>query len=372
MITFLLCVNALKWLGMTLFPPLSSFYVHLSFSFLAIISPLRRLAQKLGLADVAASQPNPPSVSAAGTFHFPSSHPSTAPTSAPTAEPHANLLSMVQEFYTEKEIEEKRIAQLEEKAKISYFPANFRQNKQRTQEEHLSGGGTWESEDEHYASDGNNSEHSVSNFHSNATSQGNSMKYVNAPRSRRASTKSASEYSVAEIQAAVAAAEGTNFAGPRTSFTSIPTSSTKTTAFEGKHGSSKHAAKMGDTLEAGVAAGTQSNSQSRKPSTDSTPSATPTSRLSLKMQHMLNRRGSYNPSEIRLELLASIHDDQVELSPFLFLVSLFISSMLILLNPNSRFNFTVHSVHFVTVFSFSSTFLPGGGGCPAPANSHCV
>lgn len=223
---------------------------------------------------------------------------------------------MVQEFYTEKEIEEKRIAQLEEKARISYFPANFRQNKQRTQEDNGLGGGTWESEDEHYASDGNNSEHSASNFHSNVTSQGNSMKYVNAPRSRRASTKNSSEYSEAEIHAAVAAAEGNppsaSFAGTRTSFTSIPASSSKVTASDGKFGSSKHNAKPGEMFEAGVAAGTQSNNHSRKPSTDSTPGATPTSRLSLKMQHMLNRRGSYNPTEIRLELLASIHDDQVQ------------------------------------------------------------
>lgn len=226
---------------------------------------------------------------------------------------------MVQEFYTEKELEQKKIAMLEEKAHISYFPANFRQNKERTQEEHLSGQtGHWESEDEQYASDGN-SEHSVSNLHSNATSNGNSMRYVNAPRSRRASTRNSTstEYSMAEIQAAVAAAgahdnSAAGFAGPRTSFTSLPPSSVK---MDHKYGttSAKHSSRPVHESEQQAVHAAASGNNSRKPSTDSTPIVTPTSRLSLKMQNMLNRRGSYNPAEIRLELLASIHDDQVSI-----------------------------------------------------------
>jgi hypothetical protein len=196
----------------------------------------------------------------------------------------------VKEFYLEKALEEQRLERLTEKAQISYFPANFKQNKDRAKEENnwlLQAAGFFDNtEDDGQYSDyeeGGGGDHGFSHhgtgYHTRrssvaATAHIMRLNNTGSEGRRRSPTQDSQDFSSQEIMAAVAAVSGMSGA----SFSRNAPSA----AEAGATGTTRKGSKDGQMASHG--------------------------RLSLKMERMLSRRGSYNPTEIRLQLLESIHD----------------------------------------------------------------
>lgn len=277
----------------------------------------RRLAQKLGL-DMQQQQSLQQAANSGVTVD-------------PTAPVSEDLLSLVKEFYLEKAQEEQKLERLKEKSAVSYYPANFRQHKDRMKEEIKTSQGDLRSLlanaglfDEDSNSENDEGEHSAEDefmmllqhhqdisghmssgpdtphamMHHNNTMRGSFVKSLGSgepspdhrsTKVRRGSTKAIDtiHYSSNDILAAVAAVAGAHGAN--------------------HHGTAGHAAGQGtDAVKSGKEGGT-----------------TPSRRLSVKMERMLSRRSSYNPAEIRLELLNSIHDSVSLLSILICYVDLF-------------------------------------------------
>jgi hypothetical protein len=209
------------------------------------------------------------------------------------AELDQNLLGLVQEFYVEKTLEEERLERMQQRATTSYFPPSFRQSKDLSHDSQM-GSGSYRADlfgpdDQsdysgndafpypplvHHASDGlptspGKISHLSSGFELDL-SPTHSNKHSRRP-SQHAGADSA-QYSSQDILAAVAAVA--------------------------RSGADKQAP--------GAVQGQGANAQGGAAPAVAA-SATPTRRLSLKMEQMLSRRNSYNPTEVRLELLKSIH-----------------------------------------------------------------
>jgi len=241
---------------------------------------------------------------------------------------------MVKEFYVEKQVEAEKLAKLEEKSVISYFPTNFRQNKERAKEDLFQGSGFGEYDDSADVDDVYNNnvmynEHS-GGYGASTKSTGSHVGIQNSmsregEQSRRGSMRNSAEFTNADIAAAVAAVGGSagrSFANNVSSKTNtsvnsyapvvVPTASMKHTPYVVTT-STTHPATTTNTSQPNPS----TIHTTHTPNTSTAAPNVTTQHLSVKMQEMLSRRGSYNPAEIRLELLQSIHDDQVRSCLFL-------------------------------------------------------
>jgi hypothetical protein len=251
----------------------------------------RRLALKLGL-DVEQQQALE-SAAAAG-----------VPANAEGVEVSEDLLGLVREFYLEKQAEEERIERLKRRATTTYFPANFRQNQNITQEMAPGGKGeyhhlsqlVYDDHSDMSDAEGLGEDHAPRAGHNLDTPPVTNMRHFPSARSPSMQLSS-SEVSPDQSnkytrRASSMRGSGESGAGGHVPHAAVPYSSNAILAAVASVANAAGAAHAVPAV-AGVAAGTTTAPSQRK--------------MSLRMERMLSRRSSYNPTEVRLELLQSIH-----------------------------------------------------------------
>lgn len=214
-----------------------------------------------------------------------------------STEVNSDLLALVREFYLEKQKEEERVENLKKRATTSFFPPNFRQSQNISPDaavgeyQHLADLVT----DDHSDSDADVvGDDSLPQRGTNQSTPAHHMGHVNSIRtphfiSADPSPEQSGKYGQQQLSA--------KYAPP-----SLP------------HQLSAHySSKEILAAVATVAAAPQSSAQAGAVTLASSGASR---KMSVKMEKMLSRRSSFNPSEVRLQLLESIHSPvRLALSP---------------------------------------------------------
>ena len=267
-----------------------------------VVTVCRRLVEKLGL-DIQQQQAQQQDVvvqEGAGDVGI---------DAAAGVEVNQDLLSLVQEFYDEKAAEEERLEQLKKRSTTSYFPPSFRQSKDLSQSSDAASQGEFR-----YLLDTDWFDDDVSETGS-----------VDSPMRQLQLLQQQAEgaVDVPILRKHSNSMVGASFArGSFDAFT--PEMSSKFTRRNSTKSLQELPQFTNDEILAAVAAvvGTVNASRGaqqhhlKAPSGDSSASGVPelvvgapVRRLSTRMERMLSRRGSFNPAEVRLELLDSLHDN---------------------------------------------------------------